>query len=487
MRQFQALAFDFGASTGRAILGTLRDGELSYWELCRFDNVPIQRNGCLCWDVDALMDGVREGVRRAGSFDSLAFDTWGVDFGLLDGSGALLSPPVHYRDDRTAGLAKRVSDALGAEELYRKTGTQTMDINTLFQLLALKEQRPELLERAETLLFMPDLLAYLLSGAAVCERTIASTSQMLDPERGVWRTELLESLGLPARLLRPVVPSGTVTAELPGGAKVVAAAGHDTQCAAAAAPLSGGDEAFLSCGTWSLLGTELDGPILTPESAALGLSNETGADGRTQYLKNIIGLWLIQESRRQWRREGTEYSFSHLEELALGAEPFRCFIDPDAPLFTPPGDLPERIRRYCRETGQSEPLGVGGTVRCIYESLALKYRLALEQLARMTGKRFTALHIVGGGAQARLLCRMAASSCGVPVEAGPVEATALGNLLVQWVALGALPDLAAGRRLIAKSERPVRYEPEEAERWNRAYGAFLKIINRGTPKSGAGV
>ncbi len=470
------LAFDFGASSGRAIKARYENGALSYEEVHRFDNNPGEYEGHFCWDFETLLTEVRTGIEKAGEFDSVGFDTWGVDFGLLDRNGRLLSRPVHYRDARTAGTVEQVLRKIGAEELYRKTGNQIMAINTMFQLLALKEQQPKVLEQAKTLLFMPDLFAYSLCGKAACERSIASTSQMLDPQTGTWRGDVLDALGLPKGILLPPVPSGTVTGTLPNGAKVIAVAGHDTQCAAAAVPTQSTHAAFLSCGTWSLLGTELDAPVLTPESCRMGLSNELGANGKVNYLKNIIGLWLIQESRRAWRRQGQEYSYADLERMALDSQPLNCFIDPDAPEFTPPGDIPGRVREYCRRTGQHEPQSVGEIMRCIYESLALKYRFALEQLQQATGKRFSVLHILGGGTKDGLLCRMTANSTGVPVIAGPVEATALGNIIIQLAALGALANLQAGRSLIARNEPLKRYEPEESQAWNRAYQIYQTIL-----------
>ena len=301
------LAFDIGASNGRAMKAVYENGRLSYREVHRFENSPRETGGHFCWDFDALLAQVRTGLEKAGSFDSVAFDTWGVDFGLLGRDGKLLAPPVHYRDARTKDVLGPALKKMGAAELYARTGNQIMAINTLFQLLALKREQPELLRKAKTLLFMPDLFAYSLCGKAACERSIASTSQMLDPRTGRWRSDVLEAFGLPERILLSPVPSGTVTGALPGGAKVIAAAGHDTQCAVAAMPSRVPDAAFLSCGTWSLLGTELDAPVLTEESCAFGLSNELGANGKVDYLKNIIGLWLIQESRREWRRRGQDF------------------------------------------------------------------------------------------------------------------------------------------------------------------------------------
>ena len=472
----RVLAFDLGASSGRAILGEYDGVRLTCQEIHRFENNPRDSMGNFRWNFQELMDNIRLGVKRAGRCDSLAFDTWGVDFGLLDREGRLLEDPVHYRDSRTEGMVERALERMPADQLYGETGTQIMNINTLFQLLAVKERAPGLWARADRLLFMPDLLAYALCGAQACETTIASTSQLLDPRTQSWSSQVLDTYGIPQSLFAPLVKSGTVVGEYQG-AKVIAAAGHDTQCAVAALPQPEKDAAFLSCGTWSLLGCELDQPVLTAQSRALGLSNEVGANGKINYLKNIIGLWLIQESRRQWRREGQEYSYAQLEKLALEAPPLRSFIDPDAPEFTPPGDIPARVRLYCRRTGQPAPETVGQVMRCIYESLALKYRYALDQLTQATGKRFTALHVLGGGTKDGLLCRMTARCTGLPVIAGPVEATALGNLLVQLTALGELPDLEAGRRIIARSEPLTRYDPQENKAWNESYTRYRELLN----------
>ncbi|MEG1010276.1 MAG: rhamnulokinase family protein [Ruthenibacterium sp.] len=471
----KVLAFDFGASSGRAILATYENGALSYEEIHRFENNPREKDGHFCWDFDALFAEVKTGIAKAGAFDSIGFDTWGVDFGLLDKDGKLLCDPVHYRDARTQGMTQKAAAVMDATTLYAKTGNQIMNINSLFQLLAFKEQQPELLGKAKTLLFMPDLFSYMLSGAPVCEQSIASTSQMLDLTTGKWSTEVLHAFDLPAELLLPPVKSGTVTGTL-NGAKMVAVAGHDTQCAVAAVPTQSTDVAFLSCGTWSLLGTELDRPVLTEQSAALGLSNELGANGKINYLKNIIGLWLIQESRRAWRKKGEEYSYADLERLALAAPALQCFIDPDAPEFAPPGDIPARVQEFCRKTGQQVPQSVGEIMRCIYESLALKYRFAIEQLQTVTGKHFTALHVLGGGTKDGLLCQMSANSTGLPVVAGPIEATALGNIVIQLVALGELADIAAGRALIAATETLKHYAPAETDAWNKAYEAYKTIL-----------
>lgn len=480
MDRYTVLAFDLGASSGRAIKAQYQANMLTYEEVYRFENNPVTRDGTLYWDFDTLEAQIRTGIEKAGDFDSLGFDTWGVDFGLLDENGELLEPPVHYRDTRTNGMPEKLfgQGRLDKETLYKNTGNQIMAINTLFQLMALKETKPELLSRAKTLLFMPDLLAYRLTGKPSCEMTIASTSQMLNPVTKSWSDEVLNACGLDTSMLLTPVPSGTVTGAYKG-AKVIAVAGHDTQCAVAAVPTTGKDVAFLSCGTWSLLGAELDGPVLTKESLELELSNEIGANGKINYLKNIIGLWLVQESRRQYRRQGQSYSFSELEQLAVAAEPLKCFIDPDAPEFGVPGDIPELVRAFCERTGQYVPQTVGEIIRCINESLALKYRYVMDQLECATGKHYSTLHILGGGIQSGLLCQLTANSCQIPVIAGPVEATALGNIMIQLVVLGALKNIDEGRTLIAKNETLKRYQPQEPELWNRAYETYKKILEGG--------
>lgn len=393
------LAFDLGASTGRAICAVYDGERLECKEIHRFENLPAVKDGHLRWDMEALLGEIRIAIQKAGKTDSFAFDTWGVDFGLLDADGKLLEDPVHYRDERTKDWPRRVAQKIALPGLYARTGNQILEINTLFQVLALQKEQPDLLRRAKHLLFIPDLLAAMLGAELTWERSIASTSQMWNPVTGTWDFELLEQLEIDPGLFGTMTDSGSITGALPDGTKIIAVAGHDTQCAVAAMPLTEGEcAAFLSCGTWSLIGCELETPILTKESCNKGLSNEYGANGRINYLKNIIGLWLIQESRREYARQEKEYSFGQLAELADGAEAFRCFIDPDAPEFVAPGNIPERIQKFCGRTGQPVPETVGETVRCIYESLALKYRYALEQLEEMTGKKFTTLHILGGGA-----------------------------------------------------------------------------------------
>lgn len=484
----RALAFDFGASSGRAILGTFDGEKIRMEEVHRFSNDPVEIRGTLYWDVLRQFFEIKQGLLKAkqhGGFDTVAVDTWGVDFGLFDRGGCLLENPVHYRDGRTKGMVEESFQSIPQEAFYRLTGIQFMELNTVFQLMALKRRRPALLDRAETLLFMPDLFNYLLTGEKKTEFTIASTSQMMDAQTGGWSEEVLARLGLPKRILTPIIPPGTTVGPLDGAiceelglapARVVAVASHDTQSAVAAIPTQEKDFIFISCGTWSLFGTELEKPLINKTSAAMNITNERGVEGTTTFLKNIIGLWLIQESRRQWQREGQEYSYAELEKLALAAKPFQCFIDPDAPEFVPQGNLPRRVREFCEKTGQYVPHTVGEVMRCIYESLALKYRLTFEKIQGCTGKAYREIHVAGGGTKDGLLCQMTADSCGVPVLAGPVEATVLGNLAVQLIASGAIENIRQARQIIAQSEAVNRYIPTNTQSWNAAYDTFQHYI-----------
>lgn len=484
----RVLAFDFGASGGRAILGTFDGSKISLEEVHRFSNDPVKVGGTFYWDVLRLFHEIKQGLikaRDAGGFDSVGIDTWGVDFALLDKDGRMLENPVHYRDDRNIGMIEKSSEYISKERFYELTGIQFMDFNTVFQLLSLKLNRPELLSRAHKLLFMPDLLAYFLTGKMTAEYSIATTSQMVDIKTRTWSREITDKLGLPADILPDIVKPGTVLGTLSPEicdelglppAKVISVCGHDTQSAVTAVPCEKKDFAFISCGTWSLFGTELDAPIVNEKSREFNITNEGGYDYTTAFLKNICGLWLIQESRRQWRREGKEYSYADLEKLALAEKPFRCFIDPDAPDFVAMGDMPSRIKEFCRRTGQYVPETVGEVVRCIYESLALKYRYVFEGLKDCTGKNYPQINIVGGGTKDGLLCQMTASSCGVDVYAGPIEATVLGNIAVQFMAQGDIKDIHEARKIIAKGEKLKKFEPRDTDSWEQASKIFRKFI-----------
>ena len=477
----QVLAVDIGASSGRVMLGSYNGEQIQIQELHRFPNDPVLLGDTMYWDFLRLFFEIKQGLIKAkayGAIDSIAVDTWGVDFGLLDEEGHLLANPVHYRDQRTVGMLAAAFEKIDRKKCYQITGNQIMEINTVFQLLALAGKKPKLLKDAKTLLFMPDLFHYYLSGTAKNEYSIASTSQLLDAREKTWSKELFSALELPADLMQEIIPSGTrlgmirstLQKELGiGPMEVIAAAGHDTQSALVAVPAKEKDFIFISCGTWSLFGTELDAPVINSLTEQYNITNEGGYDGKTSFLKNIIGLWLIQESRRQWIREGKEYSFGHLEQMAAHATPFASLIDPDAPEFVPAGNIPERIREFCRRTGQNIPESAGSIVRCIHESLALKYRSALEEIKSCTGKSYQVIHMVGGGTQSTLLCQMTANACACPVIAGPVEATVYGNAAVQLLAAGAIKNLEEARSLIAASEKTVRYEPQDIWKWEKIY------------------
>ena len=486
----RVLAFDFGASSGRAIIGIFDGEKIELKEVHRFSNDPVTVCGTAYWDVLRLFHEIKQGILKAkadGGFDSIGIDTWGVDFGLLDADGRLLENPVHYRDLRTKGMVEKAFETIPKEKFYSLTGIQFMELNTVFQLYSVALQRPELLERAKSFLFMPDLFAYFLTGSQVTEYSIATTSQLVDINTKDWCNEIFEKLGIPRSLAGKIIMPGESVRMLSDEiceelgvdkAKVYSVCGHDTQSAITAVPSGESGFAFLSSGTWSLFGTELDKPIVNEKSLSMNITNEGGCEGTTGFLKNIIGLWLIQESRRQWAREGTQYSYAELEKLALAEEPFKCFIDPDAPEFVPMGNIPGRVREYCRKTGQYVPQSVGEIIRCIYESLAMKYRMTFDMLKDCTGKKYPCIHVIGGGVKDGLLCGMTASSCGVPVKAGPIEATVLGNIAVQLIADGSIKDVAAARRIIADSESLRTYEPKDSEKWASAYKTFLTVTGK---------
>ncbi|WP_315003655.1 rhamnulokinase family protein [uncultured Selenomonas sp.] len=471
------LSFDLGASGGRAVLGAYDGSRIRMEELHRFTNDPVHLGRTMYWDVLRLFHEMKQGLLKARGHEiaSIGTDTWGVDFGLLDADGCLLENPVHYRDRRTVGIADEAFQKISRDTLYRITGNQIMEINTIFQLLALKQKRPELLERAKTLLLMPDLLNYFLSGEKKTEYSIATTTQMLDARSRTWSREVLDALGLPAQMLTEIVPTATpighMTEELSAELgmnrpEIIAVAGHDTQSAMAGVPTGEEDFIFLSCGTWSLLGTELREPVINAESAEYNITNEGGYGGRISFLKNLIGLWLIQESRRQWMREGHEYSYGELEQMAAAAPAQRSFIRPDDPAFLPSGDMPLRIRAACERTGQPVPESVGAVIRCIDESLALSYRAALTEIEQCTKKHYDKIYLIGGGVQSRLLAQLTADACGRTVLAGPIEATVLGNIALQLIAAGEVKDLAEARALIRASSDITAYEPKNSDQWD---------------------
>lgn len=483
----KVLAIDFGASSGRAIVGIFDGERVALEEIHRFSNDPVILGGTMYWDVLRLFHEIKQSLIKAKPYDveSVAIDTWGVDFGLIDKDGRLIDNPVHYRDARTNGMLDEAFKLIPKDDFYNATGNQFMEINTAFQLLSLVKSRPELLERADKMLMMPDLFSYFLTGEKKAERSIASTTQLFDQNTKDWSRETVKALGINEEILPEITESGSVIGTLSKELceeldikpiKVIAVCGHDTQSALVAAPANNNDFAFLSSGTWSLLGTELDEPIINEKSLALNVTNEQGYAGKTSFLKNIIGLWLIQESRRQWIREGMEYSFMELETLAKEAEPFKCFIDPDAPEFTPAGNIPKRIREYCEKSGQYVPQTVGEIMRCIYESLALKYKAAISELEECTGKKFETLYMIGGGTKDKFLSALTANSCGITVSSGPVEATAMGNVLIQLMAQGEVENLSRAREIVRVSEKISYFEPENTDEWEKAYEKYEKVI-----------
>lgn len=484
----KVLAVDLGASSGRVMLGSFDGEKISVEELHRFSNDPVILGKTMYWDFLRLFHEIKQGLIKSktyGKIDSISVDTWGVDFGILDEEGNLLENPVHYRDARVTGMLEKSFESIDKDRFYQITGNQFMEINTVFQLLYLSLNRKRQLDLADSLLMMPDLFNYYLSGKKCCEYSAASTTQLLDAVRKEWSGEVIEKLQLPGRLLQKIVPSGTPVGMLRPEIceelgvepmKVVAGAGHDTQCALAAVPTGEKDFIFISCGTWSLFGTELDTPIINEKSTRFNITNEGGVGGKISFLKNIIGLWLIQESRRQWMREGKEFSFGELEKLAASEEPFRSLIDPDAPEFVPSGNVPRRIREFCKRTGQPVPETEGQLVRCINESLALKYRMALEEIKECTGKEYPVIHMVGGGTQSALLCQLTADACKCPVYAGPIEATVYGNIAIQLMAEGVIGSLEEIRSVIKASEDIRRFEPQKPDEWEAVYRKYREDI-----------
>jgi len=479
-------AVDLGASGGRVMMGTVGRGQqLELQELHRFPNVPVRVLGTLHWDVLALFQGVLDGLgaaARAGAgLASLGIDTWGVDYGLLDADGTLLGNPVHYRDTRTEGMAGQVLARVPAAELYAITGIQQLPLNTIFQLAA-APATPQL-AAARTLLMIPDLLAYWLTGQAGAEVTNASTTQLYDVRAQAWATSLMTRVGIPPGIFPPLRRPGDIIGELlprittetglATPVPVLAVGSHDTASAVAAVPAQGPGFAYISCGTWSLVGMELPGPVLSEASFKANFTNEAGIDGTIRYLRNVMGLWLLQESMRTWSARGTPADLDTLLAAAAEAPALRAVIDPDDPHFLTPGDMPGRIAHACRRTGQDPPADPGATVRCILDSLALAYRRTIAEVQELSGRHVDTVHIVGGGARNALLCQLTADACGLPVVAGPVEAAALGNVLVQARALGAAPDDLAGmRQLLRQTQNLHRFAPSHgrARAWDEAAG-----------------
>jgi rhamnulokinase len=481
----QFLAFDLGAESGRGIVGAFDGQKLKLEIINRFANGPVRTLDTLHWDVLALHGAMLATLRLAagahGSLDGVGVDTWGVDFALLGRDGSLLGNPRHYRDPHTEGIMEEAVRRVPREEIFRHTGIQFMRFNTLFQLLAMQRDRSPLLDMAQTLLFMPDLFHYFFTGIKVNEYTDASTSQMLDPHTRSWAYELLKAFGLPANLLGTLVQPGTVLGPLRpsivsetgiNAAPVIAPASHDTASAIVSVPASAESWAYISSGTWSLMGVELKQPLVGAAALQANFTNEGGVGGTTRFLKNIMGLWLVQECRRAWERGGTNYSYDDLMRQAETATPFASLVNPNDPSFILPPNMPAALADFCRRSGQPAPEGVAGTVRCALESLALCYRWVLERLETLTGRRAEVIHIVGGGSQNALLNQFTADACNRPVLAGPVEATAIGNVLVQALGAGVLGSLTDAREVVRRSFEVQTFTPRQPDLWQAPYERF---------------
>ena len=483
------LAIDLGAESGRVMRGAFDDERLTLSEVHRFGNGPVRLPDGLHWDVLRLWNEIKDGIGRTAQQDqppvSLGLDTWGVDFALLDRNGALLSNPYHYRDDRTDGMIEEAFKRMPREQIFDWTGIQFMQLNTLYQLFSMALAHSPALEAAERFLTIPDLFNYWLTGQSACEFSIATTTQCYDPRRRDWALPLLAALGIPHHIFPRVIAPGTALGALHpavademrvSGMQVIAPACHDTGSAVAAVPAEGERYAWISSGTWSIMGTNVPEPIINGESLAHNFTNEGGADGGFRFSKNIMGLWLVQESRRTWAANGRTYTYAELTEMAAQVEPFTAIVDPDQADFLKPGDMPERIRSFCARTSQRVPDGYGAIVRCALESLALKYRWVLAKIEQMIGYRLEPIHIIGGGTQNRLLNQFTADATGRLVIAGPIEATAIGNILVQALALGDIRSLAEARSIVRRSFTPEVFEPRSSAGWDEAYQKLLAII-----------
>ena len=489
MAKLNMLAIDLGASSGRGIVGSFDGEKLSLRENHRFSNDTVIANGRMYWDILRIYHEIKQSITKTvldgDNVSSIGIDTWGVDYALIDKNGRMLANPTHYRDVRTEGIAEHVSKYFSVDDLYATAGIQYMNFNTIFQLAADKRDDPEVLAMAERLLNIPDLLNYFLTGKMANEYTVLSTGALLDANTRDYAFDFIDKLGIPRKLFGEIVQPGYKVGKLlpqvqgetgKCDADVITVASHDTASAVIAVPTQEDDFIYISSGTWSLMGTELKNPLLNEDSRKFNLTNEGGVMGTIRYLKNIMGLWLIQESRRQWKREGKEYSFAQMEAWAKECTPFRSLINPDDPSFATPGNMPEKVREYCRRTNQPVPESVGEVIRCIYESLALKYRYTAEAIQTLVGKKAKVIHVVGGGTKDGFLSQMTADACGIRVLAGPEEATAIGNLMMQLIAAGEVADLKEARRIVAASFEVKQYEPT-ADRniWDEAYARFCAL------------
>jgi len=482
------IAVDLGAESGRVMLGSVFADGIYLEEVHRFSNGPIEQDGSLRWDFVKLLSEVKVGITKAvkhagGQVYGIGVDTWGVDYGLLDEKGSLIENPYHYRDSRTSGIIEKSFEFMPKREIYENTGLQFMLFNTIYQLLAARLAKTPSLEKTKKLIFMADLVSYYLCGRQYAEYTLASTAQLLDMRTGQWSKAIFDKLSLPMQIMPEVVQAGTVVGKLTdavakelgaGGIPVIAIGSHDTASAVAAIPASGGNWAYLSSGTWSLMGVEIPKAIINDKSFGYEFTNEGGVCSTIRLLKNIMGLWVLQECRRQWQREGTELSYNQIAEAAAKAKPFAAFIDVDHTEIFSPGDMPAKVNAYLKSTGQNIISDKGQMARVILESLAIKYRRTMEMIEDTIGHTIDVLHIVGGGIKNELLCQFTADVINRNVITGPVEATALGNIMMQAIATGQIKTVEQGRRLIAASSELKIYTPQNVKAWD---GHFKKITS----------
>jgi rhamnulokinase len=489
------LALDLGAESGRAMLGQFDGERLRLSEVHRFPNGPVYLPDGMHWDALRLWTEVKQSLalisrERGRELAGVGLDTWGVDFALLDRDGALVSNPYHYRDSRTDGMLEEAFHRVPREEIFERTGIQFLPLNSLYQLLSMVVGRSPALDIAETFLTMPDLFNYWLTGRKACEFSNASTTQCYDPRTDDWAYPMLERLSIPTRIFPEIVPPGTVLGPLSppvaeevglpskGGLLVIAPACHDTGSAVAAVPAKGSGFAWISSGTWSIMGAELPDPVINEKSLAFNFTNEGGVCGTFRFSRNIMGLWLVQECRRTWARQGEEFSYDDLTQMAAEAKPLQTIVDPDYGEFLKPGDMPGRIQAYCETTNQTAPQGKGAIIRCALEGVALKYRWVLERVEEMLERRLEPLYIVGGGTQNRLLSQFTADAIGRQVITGPIEATATGNIIMQAMALGHLASLEEGRKVVRDSFDVTTYEPVSQAGWDDAYANLLTILKK---------
>jgi len=481
------LACDLGADSGRLMLGTLDGGKIVLEELHRFPNGPVKTSGALHWNFDALLNELKTGLKKAAArqlpIASISTDSWGVDYVLYDERGTVMSPVWCYRDSRTAFGVENAKSRTDWPTIYAETGIQFMALNTIYQLAA---EPPERLARVKQLLLIGDAFNYFCSGVARNEVSLASTTQLYNPKTRTWSKKLLDALKLREDMFAPIFASGTKLGPLKKNLatevglpqiEVIASCSHDTGAAVAAVPASGENWAYLSSGTWSLMGVEWPQPIITDQGRALGFTNEIGFGNSVRLLKNIVGLWIVQECRRQWTKEGKKYDFAALEQLAAAAPPFVSLINADDPRFLSPDNMPKKIAEFCQETGQPVPANHAAYMRCIYESLALFYRVVLRRIERLTGKKIGQLHIVGGGSKDATLNQFAANALKIPVIAGPTECTATGNMLVQAIALGHIPSHAAAREIVRNSFEMKTFTPQDSAQWDAAAARFEKLLS----------